>query len=491
MAIREIGLSRKQRVFAVLEDTTGTLKFPAAGDYIRPAGNAVANQNPAFVDSEELQDSLDVLDRFQDAMPAASWTIPMYVRPAGFNNAIGLMKAPQGDALFVSMQGEVATPNAELETAIATTGAACYVPIRAASIVGDFPETGVIKLGTELLYYISKTGGGMTVEAAGRGYAGTTGATHATGAAGATAGDAGYISLASRFYKQTTDCPSLSVWIETDHFLQAISGATVNSGKLSVTNVGAVKLECSGEGMRMYYAGTSTLSTGATAGDTTLTLSVDSVTSVKEATFYSVGSYIWNETQAISTGTGATGDYLIITGVDTTANTITVGTQLGVDFDYEDVIKGYLPTATAIGTPIESRYTAVLINGIGGVFKSGELTINVPKQYITDEIGILYPRGYLENVRDITSSMGLYFRRSDARYFSEGYDATNFSTVKLTFGVNEITPAAAHGQLFEVYMKRCKLEVPTINFAAPAVELTVPLKALGTLGEDSLEVYFR
>jgi hypothetical protein len=81
---------------------------------------------------------------------------------------------------------------------------------------------------------------------------------------------------------------------------------------------------------------------------------------------------------------------------------------------------------------------------------------------------------------EITSSLGLYFRQADARYFTEGY-AANEVPVLLTYGKDDC-------KKMDVYMKRCKLQVPTVEFNAPVVNLTVPLKALGTLGEDSLEI---
>ena len=60
----EIGISRKQTAFVKKETTVGTLIWPLAGDQVLPAGDAVINQSPDFVDSEEKIDSLDILDQF-------------------------------------------------------------------------------------------------------------------------------------------------------------------------------------------------------------------------------------------------------------------------------------------------------------------------------------------------------------------------------------------------------------------------------------------
>src|SRR4030042_1617180 len=112
-----IGLSRKQRVFVVLEDTPGTLQWPNATlDFVRPAGNAVINQAPTFSDSQELENTLDTLDQFQDAMPPGEFTLPLYIRPSGT-----LRTAPQGAPLLQSIQGGAGLAiTAALATAITT-----------------------------------------------------------------------------------------------------------------------------------------------------------------------------------------------------------------------------------------------------------------------------------------------------------------------------------------------------------------------------------
>lgn len=457
MAISEIGLSRRQRVFVVLEDTTGTLKFPSASDFIRPAGNAVMNQNPDFSDSEELQDTLDVLDRFQNAMPAAEWTIPMYVRPHGTLGSSG----HQGSALFQSLQGSInAATMASLSSNI--TAAGTTIPYRGLS-GGSLPERGVVLIGTEYIRYTAKSATNATqgnLTGCQRAYSGTA-ATHATGDS---------VDLSSTFYKQTTTKPSVSIWIESDHFTQALSGATVSGAKLSVTNEGAVKIEWSGGGMQMVWAGTSALAAGST---TTTNVVVD------DAKLYKAGAYIQNYSQLDT----RTGQGYKITAVNVTSNTLTLANAHAGTWAKDDVIKGYLPTATVIGDPIESRRSAVLINGVSATFRSGELNINAPADYITDEIGTEYPQGYMENVREITSTMGLYFRQADAKYFTDGYRSGSEVPVDLTFGQTA-------GKKFEVYLKKSKLEVPTIEIAAPALALSIPLKALGTSGEDSCELYF-
>ena len=82
MPTEEIGISRSQVVFAVQESVRGTLVFPTAIDFIRPAGLAIINQVPEFSPSEELRNTLDILDEFQNSIPPGEWSLNMYCRPA-------------------------------------------------------------------------------------------------------------------------------------------------------------------------------------------------------------------------------------------------------------------------------------------------------------------------------------------------------------------------------------------------------------------------
>ena len=43
----------------------------------------------------------------------------------------------------------------------------------------------------------------------------------------------------------------------------------------------------------------------------------------------------------------------------------------------------------------------------------------------------------------------------------------------------------------DVYLPKTKFQVPEINHSAPAINLNIPIKALGTSGEDSCEIVFR
>ena len=56
------GKSAVQAIWAAIEDVSGELQKPTAADYILPRGNATMNQTPTQTASEELSESLSVID---------------------------------------------------------------------------------------------------------------------------------------------------------------------------------------------------------------------------------------------------------------------------------------------------------------------------------------------------------------------------------------------------------------------------------------------
>ncbi len=454
-----IGRSRVQRVFAVLEDIEGTLKFPAAANFIRPAGDAVLNQTPAFFDSEEKQNTLDVLDRFRNATPPGDFTLPIYLR------TVASYATPQGEALIQSWQGGV---NPDTTASMATEGFASSKTATGGTVDtiagGAFPSRGVIKINDEEIYYGLKTVISTTsvrLSDCVRGYRSTTATSqHAENDS---------ITLRSRWYPQDLESPSFSLWVETDHFTQGLSGCSVGNVTLGVNNEGAVTLNFTGNGMEMVWAGKSQMATNTASGASTGIV-------VDDAKLFKVGSYIQNYTK---TDTNSGAGFLVSSSIATT-DTIEVADHITRDWATDDYIQGYLPTATVLGTVVESKDTDIELDGVAATIKNSDFTFSVPKTYITDEVGTTYPEDYMEDVRAITATLSIYFREADAKYFKDGYDG------------NEVTFWARFGDVagrqLELYMPKCTLEVPSITFAAPAVNLDMPLKALGTSGEDSCEV---
>ena len=463
MACENIGISRSQVVFAVKETTCGTLKFPTAIDFIRPAGLAIINQVPEFIDSEELRNTLDILDQFQNQLPPGDWSLNMYARPA---TAIG--GTPQGDPLFQSWQGSL-NPATAASLAGGINATAATVPFDGLT-GGEMPNRGVVLVGTEYIRYTgitraSQTATAGTLTGCTRGYFGTTAAIGA---------DNADMNLSSRFYKQAVDSPSFSLWVKTDHFLQGLSGCSVSSAVLGVNNEGAVMFTMTGQGMKMVFAGKGSVNALAATGATLIT--------VVDSDLYSVDARIQNSSADDTNGTSG----YTITRVNSATNQIVVSPVIAEQWVSTDVIEGYLPPATVIGSPIESRYTSILIDNVTGKFRSNDFTFDVPKQYITDEVGVDYPEGFVEDVRSISSDLNIYFRAADAKYFTLGLNAYEVP-ISITFGQ---TATAADYRGMELYLKRAKLKTPEISGDGPTLTLSMGLMALGTVGEDSAELIF-
>lgn len=463
MTTEAIGISRSQVVFAAKETDKGTLVFPTAIDFIRPAGLALINQVPEFMNSEELRNTLDILDQFQNAIPPGDWSLNMYCRPAA---AIG--GTPQGDALFQSWQGSL---NPATAASLSASGATDAVTVLFDGLTGgEMPNRGVVLIGTQYVHYTgiqraSQTASAGTLTGCTRAYFGSTATNWA---------DNDDMTLSSRFYKQTVSGESFSLWIKTDHFLQGMSGCTVANAVVGVNNEGAVMFTMTGQGMQMVYAGKGTVASATTAGGT--------LVEVNDADLYSVNARIQNSTDSDSNGTAG----YRVTRVDRTLNKVAVLPVLAVGWEADDVVEGYLPPATVIGTPIESRYTSILIDSVSGKFRSNDFTFDVPKQYIVDEVGTTYPEGYVEDVRTISADLNIYFRKTDAKYFTLGLNSYEVP-IALIFGA---AATAADVRGMDVYLKRCKLKTPEISGDGPTLALSMGLTALGTVGEDSAELVF-
>ena len=390
-----IGVSRKQRVFAVAEVSPGTLVFPSGSGatlgFVRVAGDAVVNQTPDFSDSPEKLDTLDIVDQFQGAMPSGTFTLPTLVR-AG--DAVG--QIPQGDALFISMFGKQST-------------------VASSSYCTDLNNAGI-------------------------------------------------------FYMQRTYAPSFSLWVETDHFVQGLSGCTVTNATLTISNEGAVQFNFSGEGMQMVFAGTDMINGAVASGAGTI--------HVTDASRFSASARIYNKTASLNNSDAG----YTITASNATSNILTVTPVVDAAWASGASIAGFLPDETTIGTPIEGKDTSLTLNSVSAKFKTTEITIDVPKTYFTDEVGTDFPEDYAEGARSITSTLNIYFRKADAKYFREGYSGYEIP-IRVTFG-------NVAGKTMVLHMQKTRLQVPAITFNAPAVELSIPMKALGTAGEDSAELCF-
>lgn len=448
----DIALSRRQKVFAVEEVTPGTLVFPTAADFIRPAGDATLNQTPSFMDSKEKADTLDVLDQFTNALPPGDWAVPMYLRMTDYATKV------QGSVLLKSLLGGYTAGSTLTGTCtVATTDGATVAYTVAEGVV--LPPAGVIISGTERIRYsgisrTSSTAGNLLYCT--RGYAGTTAATHATAA----------FTLSSQFFYPTTSAPSFTLWIQTDHVVQFLTGATCNQATVAVKNEDGVTFNLKGQGMMMGFAGTDSLAADAASGATTVT--------VNDSDKYTIGARIYNKTKADF----GTAGYAItaIVGDD-----LTITPATAEAWSEDDIICGYLPDpGTLTSQVIENRKSAVKINNLAGKLRTTDITIDTPKNYLADEVGTQYVSEYVEDMRKVSATVNSYFKKDDVG---------KFKTAAEGLGVPlEVTYGDTGGKTVSIFMPRMKLSVPTINFENPTVSLQTTATALGTEGEDSIYI---
>lgn len=449
-----IALARRQKVFAVKETVSGILAFPTVADYVRPAGDAVLNQTPAFMDSKEKADTLDLLDQFTNALPPGDWSMAMYLRMKDLTTKI------QGATFLESLLGGYqagSVVTAALNGALTDSATTLSYNTLAGGIL---PPAGVITIGTEKIRYsgitkLTATTGSMNNLT--RGYGGTTAASASSAAA---------ITLNSAVIYPTTSAPSFTLWIQTDHVVQFLTGATSNNATVSVKNEDGVTFNLKGQGMRMGFAGTDALASAEAAGSTVITVS--------NSDNYSVGARIYNKTKADY----ATAGYEI-TGISGDDLTITPGVAIVGGWAINDVIAGYLPDPGILTTEVvENRQSAVYVDNVSGKLRTTDITIDAPKSYLSDEVGTQFVSEYVEDMRKVSFTLNAYFKQSDVGRFKTAADA-----VEVPF---EVIYGNEMGKTMSLYMQRTKMNVPTINFENPTVSLNTTATALGKEGEDSI-----
>ena len=313
------------------------------------------------------------------------------------------------------------------------------------------PPCGVIEVSSELIYYNSISDDGTTLLDCLRGYNNTTAAPVSAGAAGA------YKSLS--FIQD--DCnPSFSYFLQTDHFWQAVTGATINAASLSLSNSGAVQFEFSTiQGMQVLLAGTNKVTSAAVAGDT--------VISVDLARSCTIGAWVWNKTMGDNNGGPAVG-YKIV-AVDDDAGTITLDAGIAESWPVDSIVTGFLPQNVArTGEPVKGVTSKVFIDGAPGKLRTTTLNYNNNITYLTDEIGTKFPEEYVEDARTITFEMNTYFRRQDAVRFKEGLEG-KYTGVRFVFGEkNKVV----------LHMPKVQQEMPSPNMEPPTVSLNIAGTAL-------------
>jgi hypothetical protein len=380
-----IAIAREQKIFVGKESTRGTAIAPATCSLIIAAGYGSINQQPSFTNSPEIQNSRDILDRFQDRTPPGDWSFPVLLRPSGTAGT-----APMEDALMECL------------------------------------------LGTKAV-----------------------------------------VALTSVAYTPALVKPSFTLWMQKDHTVFGATGCTVGTAKAALAVKGAAQLDLSGKFMKMVYAGTDTTNATEPLNETAIV-----VTNAKK---FSIGAYVeFVESAVVKNNTGA--GYKI-TNVVAGTNTLTITPGLEEEITTGSVIRGFLPTGTEVGAPVENRLGVAKIAGSSFNVTAMDVNVSDDPQYLEDEITTSgYTEDYAETLRNVSGSFSVYFRENDTQYF---YDAIN--NVEKTLSMVVGTTA---GKIITIYMGRTSLSVPQINEQDPTIGLNVSYQALGTNGEDSISITY-
>lgn len=267
---------------------------------------------------------------------------------------------------------------------------------------------------------------------------------------------------------------SFSIWIKKGHTVFNASGATVGSGKTALATKDGTKLDFSGKFMKMGWAGEDALASAAIIGATTIT--------VGDARKYTVGSMIeFVEGTAVKNNTNA-GYKVSIANTSTNVLTITPGLEEALD--NASIVRGWLPTGTEVGTPLESRKGSAELDTVPFNVQSMDVNISDEPKYLEDEITTSgYAEEYAEDERQVSGTLAVYFRQDDVGFFSDGL---NNVEKELTMVVGNVA-----GSIMEWNMERVSLSVPDVTSSSPTLALSIPYMALGTDGEDSIEVTYK
>lgn len=454
-----VASSKVQRVFAVIEDVSGTLQRPTAANYIMPAGRATMNQVPDYANSEALTGSLDVIAQFKNKVKPGEGTIPMYVQlPSDGTKA-------QGADVFECMMGDEQPPNTV--SAVIATGEdvdSSQDTVSVSGVVGGmFPRRGRVLIGSEQILYRSvvETGGVVTSLAdCVRGFAGTAAAPHAAGAT---------VTLVSRAYAQDNCRATFSVWIQDDHTVRFASGCVVTSTSIPKSQEGGQRCDFGFQFRQAGWCGRSFLKAVPSTG----VLSVATAKNSNGAGAYTVGGIIKNATKNDdNSGAGYT-----VIAVDNNNGTITVS-PVPSGWSKDDQIAPWLPDAAPIGEALNASDTRVFIGGVAGKLLEGSITLNTPTAF-TDDFDE-FPGENADNTRELSMDNSLYFRSEDAEEFKRGYEGYELP-------VNVVMGGKA-GRTLTLIMPRVKFTMPTVDASDPFVTLKRTGAILGTKGNDSLMI---
>ena len=270
-------------------------------------------------------------------------------------------------------------------------------------------------------------------------------------------------------YTPSLKLPSFSLWVKKGDVVFFADGCVVNEARLTVAANGVPTIDWSGNFRRMGKCGVDSLASSATAGATSI--------EVTDGEKFDVGAKI------IIGGDDNGGQGYTITAIS--GNTLTIDPGLSADASAGAEVKPWLPDASSVsfGDPLESESFAVLFGTDSKLVRNIELTIANNIRIVDDELtGDLYPTGKIEGERRINGRIAMYLRPDEVPMFTEAYAGKERAVT--------ITGGESTGSKIRIEMPRVQLEVPTVGTDGPAATIEINYTALGTTGEDEIQIIF-
>jgi len=453
---------RKIKLFITKEPSRGALTFPNSSHSVLSAGWPEFDQAIHYSDSPEIRESGNIAERTKDKNSAGTAKLALLVRPQGLLN--NQVQEPMGGALFEALQGKKLTFSTTIGTG-GITASATTLPFGA--ITGDQPAPrGVLLLddgvNTELVLYqalsLTKDGSGNITSGSfdncTRGYGSTT-------AQSFLAGDA--VSLSNPCYAQSFGRPSLSVWYELDGVIFFSRGVSISNLNLNLSNKGYPQFDLTGGFMEQGRAGKASLLSAATAS-VTLQLKAG------EASHYSVGARVQN----MSTGDTNGGLGYEVIAVDLGLDQLTLNTA--VTWGINEMIQGYLPQYTELGSPLKSQDTYAELDNLHTIPTGGSFSVLADVKYLEEEISPGAPSDFAEDQREIKASLDSVFAASDLKLLTDTEQGTTF---RYALRLGDGTAGASCW----IDLPRCHAQVPPTKVANAVLSKTLDLVALDPVGE--------
>lgn len=453
-----VGLAIEQTCFCVEETVKGTAVFPsAAAEMVAGAGVIEINQQPSFSNSEEIINSLDVIDRFQDQVGPGIFNIPTYLRPSGTAGT-----SPAAKMLFESLMG--------LETIVGATSVTYEQATTKPSFTIWVKKSHTVFFGTGACVDkgamdVTNKGGAMFTFSGGFMQLGWAGTDAVNGATANGTGTGYLVDLVAGYEIGDTEI-HLDTGADT-----ILEGDTITF--VGDANVYFVTTGFAGDGDGdIVIASPGLVQT--LADGVAMTITGNRLITVVDGKKFTAGARVRiaadNNTKAGYEIESVSSNVLTMTEAVTAAD--------------EAVVAGYLDeTLTVVGTPLESRETSITIGGVATNLKRMALEYNSPAVYQVDEITTSgYPEDYVEDTRGITGTLDLLFRQDDLGLF---YDGLNNTSNAIIVTINDVA-----GSICTINLPYAELEVPAVSSSKPTVDLSIALTALGSSGEDSSTIVF-